>query len=529
MRWLCLLIIPMALIPHAMALREAAGPFWLGNNSDPDYLYLLNALALSQLQPVGHSHHPGSTLQWLGALILWVSNRTTGGGASSPADVLRRPELYLHVIHAVLVLGCVAGTAISGLLAFRATGRLHLALLIQAGPLISLTLQKTLYRVTPEALVTPLSIMMAAIIFAATVTQRSASCTLAVVLGALSGLGLATKITFAPVVILPLVMLPGLWYRAYYLACTVIGFFVVTLNPLIGLLDFFRFTKTFIRREGYNEPIVAGSTTFDTMMNGLASLTRQLWQTDVGTLICIVACLLVTSAVWLTPSFRRATSRDLRVGLAGTGLALLVQLALVSTGPGASAHYLVPALGLLGLWLALIAGLPHQIRGSDHARLLTRGSVVAVAVILLTTVPSLLALPGELRRDRSQWLRAYEYVTHLGKEDDVVVNYYRSSHPVYALYLGNEFARSAFQEELQGLHPGYIQYDRWDGQFYRDFGSATVRIEDVVKSHRFVLVQGSRDVELRLPAELSTTILFETEVERVLLVQLRDRGPGRVP
>ena len=86
-------LVPLFVVGFATILRTARGPFWIGMNIDPEYVYLINSLSLTQGLTVGHAHHPGSTLQWAGAIWLYGINFLLGKD-DLITDVLTRPEFY---------------------------------------------------------------------------------------------------------------------------------------------------------------------------------------------------------------------------------------------------------------------------------------------------------------------------------------------------------------------------------------------------------------------------------------------------
>ena len=78
---LLLLVLPGCFMVAAFWVRAQGGPAWLWFNLDPDYYYLLDALNVLNLTTPGHVYHPGTTVDWLGALILKVAY--LGAGAEN--------------------------------------------------------------------------------------------------------------------------------------------------------------------------------------------------------------------------------------------------------------------------------------------------------------------------------------------------------------------------------------------------------------------------------------------------------------
>src|SRR3989344_2104861 len=91
--WASLLVLPACTVLAATAARIAGGPSWLWFNLDPDYFYLLDAVNVVNLTTPGHVYHPGTTVDWLGALILKAAYPLSGGEAIAAA-VLADPERH---------------------------------------------------------------------------------------------------------------------------------------------------------------------------------------------------------------------------------------------------------------------------------------------------------------------------------------------------------------------------------------------------------------------------------------------------
>jgi hypothetical protein len=75
--YLAILVVPILLFCFPLILRSYHGPYYLGYNSDPAYAYLLNSLNILNGVPPGHTDHPGTTVQLLGAvgiLIRWLGS-----------------------------------------------------------------------------------------------------------------------------------------------------------------------------------------------------------------------------------------------------------------------------------------------------------------------------------------------------------------------------------------------------------------------------------------------------------------------
>jgi len=69
-RQLPLLALPLSFFIISVLMRHNAGPFWLWSNLDPDYWYLIDSLNMINGEWPKHIAHPGTTVQWIGMLII---------------------------------------------------------------------------------------------------------------------------------------------------------------------------------------------------------------------------------------------------------------------------------------------------------------------------------------------------------------------------------------------------------------------------------------------------------------------------
>src|SRR5579872_3982320 len=116
LRWLPLLVVPLLVALSAGALLHLISPIYAGIvpfDYDPAYIYLFNGLGLVEGYVPHHTDHPGTPLQLLIGLVVFVAHaamRVIGMAESDiGASVMAEPETYLAVASAVaLALNVVA-------------------------------------------------------------------------------------------------------------------------------------------------------------------------------------------------------------------------------------------------------------------------------------------------------------------------------------------------------------------------------------------------------------------------------------
>ncbi len=122
-------------------------------NPDPAYVYLLNGtnLAGGNLE-IGHFDHPGTPVQLLAAVIIFLTSLFLGHGAVYES-VLSNPEMYLAVCAFVLISLMLFSVYKSGALVYRHTGNIIQALFFQLLPIVSYTAIHHFILLKPEVLI----------------------------------------------------------------------------------------------------------------------------------------------------------------------------------------------------------------------------------------------------------------------------------------------------------------------------------------------------------------------------------------
>ena len=492
-----LLLVPAGIVYMALLLNSAKGPFWLGNLFEAEYSYLMNSLAVSQGLQVLHADHPGSTLQLLGGLLLHAVHLLAGKG-DLVSDVVSRPEFYLFSLYLVLVALLFATLALAGFLTLRWTGDYIAAILVQAAIPLSHTVRFfALPRMKPELLLVILAGWITIVVlYHFHLVQEGRRREPFWQYGLVAGLGIALKITFVPVSLLPLILLRGIKNRLGYIAATSAVFFAVAANPLMNFNGFRQFLLGhLVARQGYNKPIVEGSSKLQAMVQGFDRLADYFTGSE-QVLLWLPAALLCAGLLAVLIGFFRkgAASESLyrRLWL-GTLIVLACQFFLVANGPDAKSHYIIPATGLLGLVAFIAWSWPLTVVGNNHAaRLLYSCAFLLFFGFLSVSV--LAKLPREVRyleQEAAGWLEASQFRIDHNLADVPTIYYYQSSNVQFALAFGNNVSGRHFSSQLIQLYPYCYNFHIWSRTLWSNFGNDIVQLDDIVRKHGQVLVQGS--------------------------------------
>lgn len=427
--WLVLLLLPAAYLVSALVLRNSMGPFWLWHAVDPSYFYLLDSANLVNLTTPGHVAHPGTPVQVIGALVLWVMHGFAGADAIIRA-VVAEPEAHLRAIGtAIFVLNALALAAAGGA-ARLAFGGVLPALMVQVGPFASSVVVRHGLYVKPEALEIFLALAVATVTLLALRGDRleTRKRGFAIAFGILAGCGVATKVSVAPLFLLPVFLLWGVWPLITYAVASALSFVVFVL-PAVGAYD--QFTT-------WMAGIALGSGHFGEGAHTVIDFAHypravvKMFSRPIQ-FVPVVLSLITLAVAWRRRPQLSARHRLVLRALAGAVLAQIVTAVIVAKHPGA--HYLVPTLVLSGLTVALLYRAVAEF-GFGSARV--RRHAWQTVVVLFSVF--LIGQAGAMTR---QDLELHHWRAEAMSVDNAKFNqcariYFQfASDPIYALFLGN--------------------------------------------------------------------------------------------
>ncbi len=468
---------PLLMLILSLAWRFASGPFWLGANSDPAYQYLMNAVYLADHRVPLYFQHPGTTVQWLGGVIIKSFNFFISD-SQMVENVFRAPEFYLHAMYAVLIIFTSATLMALSFYAYRRSGDWLFAFLVQTPAFLYLTMCKESGFLLAVANVCPETLMMGmlnlyglCLLRAFFIDDKKSSLGTALGWGAVYGLMVATKFTCLSLVVVPLAVLPAL--RARLLFCVLAGVtfilatwpvsshYLLMWNNLYQML-----THTEFRGYGHQGLIAWGS-----FRNGLIITFVQQWLL-MSSAFCILGIVLyhrIVSGAWnkLNKAYYWA---------AWIGITIIVQFLMVAKET--AYHYMVPAMGLFGfLWAFMYrsgSGKPWVWRG---------------AALLFTAISLMLCfieIGGAYRASSVAQTFSKEVYRHKGV---IICGYYRCSSVSYSLAFGDDcYGLGAYKDLIQKLYPtDYVM----DILQFKINNPQDAFIEDAIAGGRQVFLYGS--------------------------------------
>ncbi|HEY2743182.1 MAG TPA: hypothetical protein VGL86_01110 [Polyangia bacterium] len=472
----------MALVPSlfaalALALLHWKGPFFMGRNSDPDYVYLLNALNVAQGKVPLHNDHPGTTVQVLGGALVEIIHALGRSRQSLVSDVIARPETYLAWLQHVMLALLAGALYLVGLVASRRGHQRRWGLLAQSAPLFAFSSFLAATRFCPEPLlylvVQGIVLLAIGYLFGETIGLRWAT-----LLGILLGVGVATKVTFLPLFAFVLLLLPAVRLAAWAVVVAVVTTFVATL-PIVSR---YHYVWEFMKRLFWHSGIYgSGAEQFLDVHQSSVGFSTAVAQ-DPSFFVLMLAAVALLAITWRTldrsPLTRRAL-RALAVVLAVGG----AQSFLLFKHPG-DVRYMLPAAALAGL-LVVCGGL--VLRASAAGKPLLGASLALCVVCAALTANTFVRAANAFRRD-SRDVAAIGKLVADRYADCGIAYYYASSSPLAALQFGNSYTGNAYSEPIRRLYPRSLSYDIWRRHFV--FNDRVTGL-DGLASLRCLVLQGT--------------------------------------
>jgi hypothetical protein len=505
--------LPALFLVAASLFARASGPFYLACRYDPEYAYLLNGLNVVLGWVPEHIDHPGTPLQLLWALLLRLGHPTASAPVLVP-QVLTGAEAHLQGLSAVFLLGYTVALIWLGIAATRITGARAAGWLAQATPFLLGDNFLLHLRVNPEPFQLLVGLALIPAFLRLALSEEPTGWRPLAGLSLWMATGLCLKITFAPVALAALLLLPTGRSRARFAALTLLGCLVWTLPIMTQYPRFIGWVWGLAARQGQYGLGPAGLMPPTTYLAGLGTLLGQ---------NPIYAVTLLAGLGVVCFGRRGSTGvgsgRSWRRLLTSLWVAQVVQLVISAKNP--QSRYLAPAAALLALsWLAM-AHLLRETWPEGIARF-RRLLPLAAALVFLALVADLATryFGVRFRATQHQALSRLTAPSAAG----VRVYYYGASSPVYALVFGSAFAGRHYSQAIEGMlgeTPGRTWFlNNWNGVVYSLRGPVEARELQSTPGPIYLHGDYLSEPERRLlPWKGTLSVLQRFEDETVYLVR----------
>ena len=481
----CLTIVPTLLGLTVLYVLSITEPYWLGNNSDPAYAYLLNSLMLTQGFAPAHIDHPGGPLKILGSIVILVTDLFRGA-PPLVLDVIANPEIYAKTIQSVTAGLIVGGFLSIGFFCHRVTGSLVFAVLVQLTPFFSPQMLRLTGRYGPDGFLILCGMLLAImIVLSVRMNKPLKPYWLALGFSLVMGFGGASKFLFLPLGLIPLILIPTLRWKIAYVFGTVGSFFLFTSPMATYYSRMSSWITNLLTHSGQYGSGSTGVIDVSAYTDNITKIFRLEPSLLYVTIITFSLCLFMIAFRITKTNLKARRYEWCLYALFLTQLIFVSILAKSPTGP-----YLVTLASLNGLtlgivWLSLRRA---WIWNRYVRRLLLGGVVVFVGIILHRGVVNSIVLASNLETLQAETLAPGRYIEN-NFANCALVHVYRSSHMIGALFLGDDFSKGQFKEALSTFYPNSYSYSRKSSTFRNWHGQ--VSFSEITRTNDCVIVLGS--------------------------------------
>ncbi|MBX7044173.1 MAG: hypothetical protein K1X85_14860 [Ignavibacteria bacterium] len=476
--FLLFLILPLILFISATALKEVQGPYYMFFY-DPSYVYLISSLNLAQFSGYGVAHfdHPGTTVQMIGALTVKALNLITGTGSGLVKDVLSQPEAYLGIMNRTFILINCAALLFLGFFIYRISDSPLLGLLVQLTPFSSAEIFYGLIIVTPENFLIFAGILyVGALWFYLLRDDESAGTNrkFAVAMSLICALGLATKISFFPLLVFPLLAVRGIKWKMAFMFLTILLFFVFVYPGLSNIEYFGKWITELALKSGKygkGEATVINSAAFRENF-------VKIFTTDPVYALSFVSVLTALIAGRRKDKTHSPRYKRERLVLISLLLIFLVQSLIVAKHY--SQYYMIPSF-MLSVTGFLVSAL-HICGSSEQQRLSKKQLRIAGLTGLLIFLWSCNMIVSSYFEGNSQRIDAESMIDKIDalKKDRLFISSFGSSGSSTALAFASQYGAGqsdTYRAILSSSLPDNIFYNQWTDEFYSLNGQEYLRSE----------------------------------------------------
>lgn len=440
---------------------------------DPEYAYLMNGLVIDNLDYVKHVDNPGTTVQIYSAIVLKTVHLLRDNGDLNK-DVLHNPDLYieagrkgLNILNSLMILAL-------GFMMLYFTRNILFALIIQITPFLSSNvLEHAWARFSPEPMLligTGFFIMVLMLYYFKNTFYKSR---FDIMFGIVAGFGLATKATFLPVFLIPLILLNNKSERKKYLLSTLLTFIFFTIPAIpsyhLMLNWFFRlFTHTGVYGQGET-----GIINFSNYFNDFFLIFKNNFILTISIFSAII--ILVLNYI-REKKFKTIFQNQVLRIIFSILVAQLFGIIMVAKHYHAN-HYLLPLIALTGTMIIFI--LLHILKNLKSG--LIKILVPALVLTFLTTL-SALNIPYMKYADYGYVLTneettKFEKLLETDFKDYKKITCSDRTNRYSSLRWGSSYSKSKFIPLINEFYPDAVFFDQnnqtfasWTGEYsYNDF------------------------------------------------------------
>ncbi|MEO8209623.1 MAG: hypothetical protein ABI840_03595, partial [bacterium] len=402
-------------------------------------------------------------------------------------DVLTRPEPYLFFINKVLVTINSIGLFLLGVFTYRFSKNIYLSLLIQLSPFTSIEIYYGLIIVTPENFIIFVCICFIGIIiyylYRIDIHMKQ-PLKFVLILGLVCGLGLASKLYFIPLIVIPLTIIKGFKNSIIFLFTFVLSF-LIFISPALSHFDYFLIwvKDLFINsgKHGGGESNIINTSSF--LKNVIMIFTKD---------YIFGLAYLFTLITLLTKKLLYKKHRDLnlkKITMVLTGIFITFTFQIIIVGKHYSQYYMLPSfmLSVLAITLSayIFSSLITKYQTGFKLEYLT---IPLIAIFASWGILQIILSYNEGDLQRKDAMEALYFVRD-NYPEALVISSFGTANPQCALAFASQYGSGqsqSYRNLLSQMYSSKIFYNQWRNVFYTTFDPSDLK--NTLLSSKTILV-----------------------------------------
>jgi len=520
-RSISIVVFPVIFLMLAILIHFSNGTFYL-LNTDPEYFHFMNGLNLSILNlAVDYIDHPGTTIEVLFAVSAHIVNLLFPG-SDLISNALSHPEAFIHGANILLNIITACALFYLGYYTLKYTGNIPMALLMQLTPFYSIRLLIVSGRILPESAMIPVLILLILLIIKYIYdAEQSRNRRMYVwAFAIIGGLGMATKLSYFPFLIIPLFLLNSKKRITQYLLYTLFAIIIFAFPLFVNLGKSWRWYSNMLLHSGQWG---SGDTNFVDLTKVPGRL-QQVFDVDPALFLLIgfaVLQLIIFYSLRFTQNNGRLTA-FLKRSLIAVISAVIIFVLFVTKH--FAYHYILPVLVFKAFVIFLMCSLILSVIGSKNIKKYFSLAVFLLTILLI--IPQLRYLGASVKikqaqaakfEDRERMLDSYNTKDNLL----IISSHYRGS-PFMQTALAGGFMlsgqlRSTFKKQLRETYPKTFLYVNWSEQFniWDEFKNADEFLDPQKSVYIFIGEGKEKDLRVIMDRISSSYPAYSLELEVV--------------
>ncbi|MFA6923216.1 MAG: hypothetical protein WC223_03090 [Bacteroidales bacterium] len=488
-------IFPLLLIFLGILSKNGIGVYNLFT-LDPEYSYLFNSLNISRFSlKVFHVDHPGTPLQIFGALIIRIVHLFH---SKEPllVDVFKNPEFYLHSINISLLLINSIALFLLGYYAYRISKNIIICIFLQLTPFASNQVVWFFDRVNIEQMLIFTMILFVCLLFKYLhdydIENKKIIDKYLLLFSVIVGFGIACKITFFPIFLIPFILMDGFKKKLFYTIFS-ISFFSFFIIPVIiykhdYFIDWIRVLFFHSGQYGRGESNIIDTTNF--IFNLKTIFNNELF-------FSIVFLLVIFSSIIYHIPFLKVKEKNDKYYKALLGIEIAMLLQIVIVAKHYSFHYLIPALMLTIIAFFVMLKIYSR---KFNIRFINLAYIVIIFYIILFESKEVKREYSSNLKRKNTYLKTYNFIlkNYNNKPTLVIPDYYvcpyKESAFKFGIYWGGDYFKDKYIEVLAKLYTNIYIYSGWNKMF-NDWENAYSCTDLLKKYNNIILYSDDPEIE----------------------------------